>query len=382
MATASYVPESLRAELERSGMTYDEYLNQQYARGAQGAQERADMQVHDDSRSYHSIESDRDTLANYEKRWNRDQTVTYSRNGRDAFTDHGNRIAVQEPSRENIDAAVQLAKEKFGDRPIQIHGGDDFKRQMLESCVRQGVRVGNPELQKMQREMQEQYAREQGRSPLDRMVQEPSRDDLVRHASLRDWEQFYGKGREGLAREAYDEARADIASRDVSYYQKIGYTRDQAEMQYHYARTSLDLPRDRDLEQRYTTYHEREGKEHEEPRVSDRVHDSGGVDRTVEAYAKAHDRTVRDASDKEHLAGKVAMMKDRGDGKTTMLIEQPDRANEYTRVNVPAEQAQQLRTGDHVNVQPQQEGHGVERQQVQQQVQRDMHREKEQERTR
>lgn len=381
MATASYVPESLRAELERSGMTYEEYLNQQYARGSQGAQERTDMQVHDDTRSYHPVESNRDELANYATRWNRDQTVTYSRDGRDAFTDHGNRIAVHEPTKQNIDAAVQLAKEKYGDRPIQIHGSDEFKREVLESCVRQGVTVGNPELQKMQQELQQQYAREQGRGGVER-VREPSHDDLVRHASLKDWEQFYGKGREGLAREAYEEARDDIAGRDVSYYQKIGYTRDQSEAHYHHARQSMDLPRDRQLERQDLAYHERGAVQTQEQTAKGpgRGHDAQNVDRTIEAYAKAQNRTVRDAGEQERVEGKIAMMKDRGDGHTTMLIDQRGHGKEYTRVDVPTQEAQQLRTGDQVQAQPQQQeqGHSVERQQEQQ---RELQREQQQERS-
>lgn len=371
------VPESLRAGLERSGVTYDEYLDRMYRQGSQGSQGRGAMQVHDDTRSYHPVESDRDRLSRYEKRWNQDQTVTYSRNGREAFTDVGNRIVVHEHSKENIEASVQLAREKFGDRPIQINGSDEFKQKVLEECVRQGVRVGNPELQQAQKELQQQLARDQSGHTRDTKVREPSRDDLVRHASLKDWEQFYGKGREDLAHDSFNEAREDIGKRDVAYYQKIGYTRDQAEAQYHHARQSVDLPRDRQLEQHDFAYNERTANGTSTTQVADRASDARSAERTTDAFAKAKEKIIRDAGEKASVVGKVAMIKDRSDGKSFVVVQEKDRPNELTRVTVPTDQTRQLQVGDQVRAEPasQQQGHQIERE-------RELQRTRDQERTR
>ena len=363
----AYVPENLRAELERTGMTYDEYLDRTYQQGSRGSQGRNEIQVHDATRSYHPIESDRDRLSKYERRWNHDQTVTYSRNGRDAFTDAGNRILVHDHSKENIEASVQLAREKFADRPIQINGSDEFKRKVLEECVRQGVRVGNPELQQAQRDLQNQLARDQSSHIRDAMAREPARDELVRHASLEDWQQFYGKGREDLAREAFEAAREDIAKRDVAYYQGIGYTRDQAEAQYHNARQSVDLPRDRQLEQRDLAYNEHAASGTKPTEVANRASEARSAERTTDAFAKAKEKTIRDAGEKSSIVGKVAMIKDRGDGKSFVVVQEKNHPNELTRVTVPTDQARPLQVGDQVRAEPtSQQQHEIEREREQQ----------------
>ncbi len=80
--------------------------------------------------------------------------VTYRMAGREALRDEGNRVAVLQENRDTILTAVLLAKEKFGGT-LTLTGSDEFKRQVVETVVRERVTVqfADPQLEQLRQQL-------------------------------------------------------------------------------------------------------------------------------------------------------------------------------------------------------------------------------------
>jgi hypothetical protein len=79
-----------------------------------------------------------------------------------AFIDVGRVIRVYEQSDSSLLAALQLAQSKWGG--VQVNGTDEYKRRCAELAVKNGIRVVNPELQSIQKEIREKISRESSMS--------------------------------------------------------------------------------------------------------------------------------------------------------------------------------------------------------------------------
>lgn len=75
------------------------------------------------------------------------------RDGRDAFTDHGNQIALHDPyDGEAIRSALELARAKWG-RELRLQGDERFKKIATEIATDLGLAVTNPEMQSYQSDL-------------------------------------------------------------------------------------------------------------------------------------------------------------------------------------------------------------------------------------
>lgn len=66
--------------------------------------------------------------------------VAYQVDGRQAFTDRGERLTIEDQQRRSLEAALRVAQEKYGDS-LTLKGTDDFKRQAVEVSVKAGLKI-------------------------------------------------------------------------------------------------------------------------------------------------------------------------------------------------------------------------------------------------
>jgi hypothetical protein len=84
------------------------------------------------------------------------QGLRFSRQGRlgmASFIDVGRMIRVYGSDDETLLASLQLAAQKWG--TIQLHGSDSYKRHCVELAVENGIKIANPELQGLRREIEQ-----------------------------------------------------------------------------------------------------------------------------------------------------------------------------------------------------------------------------------
>lgn len=92
----------------------------------------------------------------------KDLDYTVARNGdvayhwkfdrREAFRDTGDRVRMHDTSNDSLDAALKIAREKWGTK-ITVQGSVEFKERALERAVGLGLHVANTELQNRQRQL-------------------------------------------------------------------------------------------------------------------------------------------------------------------------------------------------------------------------------------
>jgi hypothetical protein len=79
-----------------------------------------------------------------------------------AFIDTGRLIKVFDENDASLLAALQLAQQKWGG--VQVNGTDEYKRKCAELAAKNGIRVVNPELQSILKEIREEKCRENSMS--------------------------------------------------------------------------------------------------------------------------------------------------------------------------------------------------------------------------
>ena len=70
--------------------------------------------------------------------------VAYHRDGQEIFRDSGDRITMKSGSEHdtaNVEAALRLAVEKYGDKGIILNGSDAFKLQAMRVMAEKGINI-------------------------------------------------------------------------------------------------------------------------------------------------------------------------------------------------------------------------------------------------
>jgi hypothetical protein len=132
----------------------------------------------------------RDVAARVER--NGDVSYRWKVDAREAFRDQGQRIAFTDTSDASIGAGLDLARAKWGET-VELTGSQEYKERALRLAVTRGMRISNVELQKLQRQVIEEFER----------ARQPVRLDVLRVLDRVDRDP-YGLSIDGLLVERWD----------------------------------------------------------------------------------------------------------------------------------------------------------------------------------